>query len=609
MNIQVNFIYNDLASSGIRKLVANTKAALNDLNNTVKVTDSTMGKLTKTVNDSVKGMKSALKTVTADVKKIGGSANDVARNFSSSMRASTNAMNNLSTAVDKVTEKMEGLQNTTNKKAPGTIAKLKAIWKDIGKIAADESKNGFQKILPITGQVAKAVGISYFDMVSYGAKQAWSGIKKNAVPFAKETMGKGLASAAIKDEYKLKAGDKQGGKLYDDVGNYARSTVYGPELHNTAKGMLELGMNAEQVMPAMRMLGEVASGNQEKMDMLSVAFAKTATSGKLTKNELEQYKKAGFDPLETIAKTSGAKYSDLQAQMDKGGISSGMVNSALATATGKGGQFDGALAAVAQSPQGMMQNLQNTVEQAKIEFGVALAPAIGQLLTVLQPVIDHLPVIFNALQPIVESLFTRLGELMPSILDLADAVIILIKPILDLLVSPEIGQLLKNIIDLSTAIATALTPVIKLIAWLIGKVVGIVNAVFEKVRKVFGAFMKDNPGIGEGWQKLTKGIDELTGSKDPNLERKPAIVNATAKATVIAPANGSTSSAVRLPPPGSTARPDTGQITGGGQKIVRISFRSVVEKMYNTVADTTGLVNTIEPRLDEAINRILAGVS
>lgn len=572
MNIQINFIYNDLASSGIRKLVANTQAVLNDLNKTIKAADSTMAKLTKTVGDSVKSMKPPLKTVTADVKNIGSSATNVARNFSSSMATSTSALNSLSTATDKVTGKMEGLQKASAKSGSSALGKIKASMKQIGNMA-------------------------------------WGAIKQNAVPFAKETMSKGLAGAAMKDEYKFKAGDKQGGKLYDDVGNYARSTVYGPELHNTAKGMLELGMNAEQIMPAMRMLGEVARGNQGQMDMLSVAFAKTATSGKLTQKELEEYKKAGFDPLETIAKASGAKYSDLQAQMDKGGISSGMVSSALATATGKGGQFDGALAAVAQSPQGMMQNLQNTVEQAKIEFGVALAPAIGQLLTVLQPVIDHLPVIFNALQPIVENLFMRLGELMPSILDLADAVIILIKPILDLLVSPAMGELLQNIIDLSSALATVLTPVIKLIAWIIGKVVGIINAVFEKVRKMFGAFMDKVPAVGEGWQKITKGIDDLTGSKDPNLERKPAIVNATAKATVIAPVATGSSSAMKMPAPGSSARPDTGQITGGGQKVVRISFRSVVEKMYNTVADTTGLVNTIEPRLDEAINRILAGVS
>lgn len=50
------------------------------------------------------------------------------------------------------------------------------------------------------------------------------------------------------------------------------------------------------------------------------------------------------------------------------------------------------------------------------------------------------------------------------------------------------------------------------------------------------------------------------------------------------------------------------KVTGGGQKVVNINFRNVVETMNNNIAGGADVVKTIEPDLEQAINRILANV-
>lgn len=50
------------------------------------------------------------------------------------------------------------------------------------------------------------------------------------------------------------------------------------------------------------------------------------------------------------------------------------------------------------------------------------------------------------------------------------------------------------------------------------------------------------------------------------------------------------------------------KVTGGGQKVVNINFRNVVETMNNNIAGGADVVKTIEPDLELAINRIFANV-
>lgn len=50
------------------------------------------------------------------------------------------------------------------------------------------------------------------------------------------------------------------------------------------------------------------------------------------------------------------------------------------------------------------------------------------------------------------------------------------------------------------------------------------------------------------------------------------------------------------------------RVTGGGQKVVNINFKNVVETMTNTIASGQDFVKTIEPDLEQAMNRILQNV-
>ena len=253
-------------------------------------------------------------------------------------------------------------------------------------------------------------------------------------------------------------------------------------------------------------------------------------------------------------------------------------------------------------------------------LGVALEPAIDSLLSAFKPVEAKLPELLGKLEPIIAPLLTRVGELLPTIMEHVSVFFDLLQPIFNLLTGEAMGSIINSVITISTAFMQQLKPAIDVVSWVLGlflKAVSVVLEVISSIYKLYGNF------VGNTW-KAVKGIfggkDDKPGIAEAGkagavqnnvvLAKQTVMQATTISSNVGAAANATSRSSVSTPTSfASPDHPNTGQITGGGQKVVRISFRSVVEKMYNTVADTTGLVNTIEPRLDEAINRILAGVS
>ncbi|MFS2189814.1 tape measure protein [Mucilaginibacter sp. Mucisp84] len=189
--------------------------------------------------------------------------------------------------------------------------------------------------------------------------------------------------------FSVLAGQKNGGKLSNGLLKFASDTIYGDEVYGEAKTMLGFGIAAKNIMPAMNMIGNVAMGNSEKMQSLTLAFSQTYAAGKLMGQDLLQYINAGFNPLQEISKKTGKSIGELKTQMEKGKISFQDVVGAFQSATGEGGRFHNMMQKLQETPAGKWQAFTGALSTLAGTIGVALLPVLGLFTDIMNGLLNN----------------------------------------------------------------------------------------------------------------------------------------------------------------------------------------------------------------------------
>lgn len=161
-----------------------------------------------------------------------------------------------------------------------------------------------------------------------------------------------------------------GNKLFEDIKQFGIDTPYETiGMVDAAKTMLAYGIEAKDVMSNMKMLGEVAMGDQNKFNSLSYAYAQTQSAGKLTGQDLLQYTSAGFNPLSYLAEEKGKSLQEMRDLMSKGLISADDVTRAFQIATKEGGKFYGAMAQQMETYSGKLAMLDDLQAEVTAGYG------------------------------------------------------------------------------------------------------------------------------------------------------------------------------------------------------------------------------------------------
>lgn len=144
------------------------------------------------------------------------------------------------------------------------------------------------------------------------------------------------------------------------------------ELGAAAKQLLDIGLSADELLPVLEQLGDVASETgKEKLPELVQAFGQVRTEGVLTEDTLQQLKSAGFDPLQLIADKTGTSLRQLRKDLDNGKIGFNAVEEALRSATSEGGKFFGMMERSSNTTNGAIGNLKDAFENLKATIGDA----------------------------------------------------------------------------------------------------------------------------------------------------------------------------------------------------------------------------------------------
>ena len=195
---------------------------------------------------------------------------------------------------------------------------------------------------------------------------------------------------AISFEVLLGSQQKAAG-LMKEMNKYADTTPYGgADIQGAAKTMLGFGISLQNVMPNMRMLGDVAMGDKDKLRSLTLAFSQISAAGKLQGQDLLQLINAGYNPLQDISELTGKSLGTLKKEMEKGKVSSDMVTLAFRHATGEGGRFHGMTDKIGKTLGGKLSTLMDSIARKMLIIYKAIVPILG-------PAIDWLSKLFDSL--------------------------------------------------------------------------------------------------------------------------------------------------------------------------------------------------------------------
>lgn len=187
--------------------------------------------------------------------------------------------------------------------------------------------------------------------------------------------------------------------MYERISEYGKVTPYDKAgLIEAQRTMMSFGIEGEKAFETLKQIGDIAMGDSGKMQSLALAFAQMSSTGKLTGQDLMQMVNAGFNPLQEISKQTGKSVADLKKDMEKGGISVGMVESAFQSATSEGGLFHNAIAEASETTAGKMASIQDTIEEIKVSiFNVTgnFGLWVSTLTQVMVPISELMPLIMG----------------------------------------------------------------------------------------------------------------------------------------------------------------------------------------------------------------------
>jgi tape measure domain-containing protein len=194
-----------------------------------------------------------------------------------------------------------------------------------------------------------------------------------------KALSSGLEAQSRQTSFEVMAGKEAGTKLNQNLTTYAQDSIYGNEVYKNAQTMMGFGIEAENVMPSLKMLGDVAMGDANRLGNLTLAFSQVRAAGKLTGQDLLQFINAGFNPLQTIAEKTGMSMGELKDKVSQGAISFEMVEEAFKAATSEGGRFNDMTNKISQTDYGKVQAFWGQLSGFFMELGGFIAPVAGMV--------------------------------------------------------------------------------------------------------------------------------------------------------------------------------------------------------------------------------------
>ena len=189
----------------------------------------------------------------------------------------------------------------------------------------------------------------------------------------------------------LVGNEEKAAKMLGEINKYADNTLWDRSTtQSAAQTMLGFGVSTETVVDDLKMLGDVAQGDKNRLQQLALVFGQISAAGKLQGQDLLQLINAGYNPLLDISAQTGKSVAQLKDDMSKGLVTFDMVRAAFQRATGEGGKFNNMTERIAQTSYGAFEQLKGKLISTLLELYNIIQPFIIPVLNALGKGLDYI---------------------------------------------------------------------------------------------------------------------------------------------------------------------------------------------------------------------------
>ena len=149
------------------------------------------------------------------------------------------------------------------------------------------------------------------------------------------------------------------------------------QLAKTTQLMMNYGMAGDEALGMMTRLGDIAQGDAQKLDSVSLAFSQMSSLGKVQLQDIKQMINGGFNPLQEIAERTGESMESLYDRISKGTLSVNEINESIIRATSVGGKYFNSMDKQSQTLKGRWNTLKDTVREATGNMTKGLADTLA----------------------------------------------------------------------------------------------------------------------------------------------------------------------------------------------------------------------------------------
>lgn len=171
-----------------------------------------------------------------------------------------------------------------------------------------------------------------------------------------------------------------GTKAVKDLQQFAARTPFQFEgIAAAGKNLLAFGFQAEELVPLLEDIGDVAAATGTNFEELGVIFGQVRAAGKLTGERLLQLQERGIPILDQLSKNFGKTTGEIQKLISQGKVSFDDFQKAFADLSKEGGIAFGGLEKRSKTFSGTLSTLQDNFQLLAVQIGEKFIPVLTQL--------------------------------------------------------------------------------------------------------------------------------------------------------------------------------------------------------------------------------------
>ncbi len=306
--------------------------------------------------------------------------------------------------------------------------------------------------------------------------------------------------------------EQKADKLLKEIIEFAATTPFElPGLVESSKRLLAFGVAAEDIIPTMTQLGNIAAGvGREKLPQMIRAFGKIKVRGNATMRELNSFIAAGVPILDELAKNLGVSTEEIFKLVRAGKIGFKEVAEATKTMSTGTGQFANLMEKQSKTYLGILTNIQDQFTRIANEAGKELLPVAKNLANAFldflksnrKLIATGIVKWLKGFLEIVAFLFFFVKRLWENLKD--TATISKVGKIFETL-GRILGKLFEVIANLIGLLGKALGPIFNFILDILQPVLDFIGVLID----AFLIFIKSFDNVGDFFRKIAKSIADF----------------------------------------------------------------------------------------------------